>query len=255
MSKVELEAKRVLEKLFGKPVVIVYDKEPFQSESVSVKRLGSIESELKAMNPLLTPILLLSTSCYQIDEALGLVRNLQGNNRHYEVVVPGRLGSLGTVLSLGANKIHMTRMGALSSIDATLSGHGYPFKLFCNSICRHINIAELSELSIFSQKLVSSDPSLLLSIEKEIENYVPSRLRLSARQREFELKEKLFQIIKTSSELAKPEHLVNFLLSEAGSFDYWMYYHEVKKMGLNVNLIPVSEELEVLRINRILRGL
>ena len=252
MIKVETDVKTVLENLFGKPVVIVRDREPFQS--VSVKRLDSIRSELMAMDSSLSPLLFLSTSCYQIDEALDVVNGLQNDNRHYEVIVPCRLGSLGTVLSLGADKIHMTRMGALSSIDATLSGHGYPSNIFLNSIRRHINPAELSELRTFSQNVVDSDPDLLSSIDKEIEKYVPSHLRLEAKQRESELKEKLLHIIKTPSGLINHEHIVNFLLSEAGSFDYWMFYREVKKMGLNVDLISGNKEQKALEMHNVLRG-
>ena len=252
MIKVEKEVRRVLEKLFGKPVVIVWDKEPFQSKSV--KRLDSIKSELMAIDSLLTPVLFLSTSCYQVDESLDLVGSLQNSNRHYEVVVPGRIGSLGTVLSLGADKIYMTRMGALSSIDATLSGHGFPSKIFLYSVLRHINLAELTELRTFSQNTVDCDPDLLSSIEEEVGKYVPDHLKISAKQRELELNEKLLQIIKGHSGLVNPEHFVSFLLRESGSFDYWLYYRELERIGLNVQLISGSEEQKILKINEVLQG-
>lgn len=251
MTKAEMDKRSELENLFGKSVVVVCDREPFQS--VSVKRLDSIRSELMAMDPLLTPILFLSTSCYQVDEALDLVSHLQNNNRHYEVIVPARLGSLGTVLSLGAEKIYMTRMGALSSIDATLSGHGYP-NIFLNSIHRRINLAELSELRAFFQSVVDYDPNLLSSIEEEIEKYIPSSLGLRAKKRELELKDKLLRIIKVPSGLVNPEDFVSFLLRGAGSFDYWMYYRELKRIGLKVELIPSREEQKVLKINKVLQG-
>lgn len=55
-----------------------------------------------------------------------IARLLQDFDKNFEVLVPFRAHSAGTMLALGANKIVMTRLGELSPIDATTGNQFNP---------------------------------------------------------------------------------------------------------------------------------
>lgn len=234
-------------------ILSFFDRSDFYSrDTLSIERLNSSISQFLLRNPTKPLVLYLSSGCYQAENALEVVKLIKEYRDNYSVIVPKRLGSFATILSLGANKIYMTRQSALSTIDACLSGHDYPF-VVNNLIRRQINPAELSSLNDFIRNVLAEDDESIAKVYRVVEEFIPLDKQDKAEKRYQFLKSKLLEIVSEHNNLLCPRLFIDYLLLDAGSFDYWLDYSDLKCWGLSVELCSHAEEALIWKIEESLK--
>ena len=199
-------------------------------------------------------VLFVSSGCYQANEAIVLVEQFKKFQRGYEVIVPKRVGSFATIVALGATKIHMTRQAGLSTIDACLGGHGYP-SVVNNNTLRYVNPAEIASLREFVHDVLDADVKSMENVNRVIGEFVSSEIQKQAQERYHYLKTEILKIIAGHKNLVSSESFVDFLLLNAGSFDVWLNFSDLRHWGLTVELCSYEQEEKILEVENKLRGL
>lgn len=168
----------------------------------------------------------------------------------FEVIVPSKAHSAGTLICLGANNILMTKQATLGPIDPsvntplnpTISGMSprtYPvsveaIKGFLELIKSELGINKSNDLALILNKLLDKIHPLVLG-----EVY---RIRAQIKM----LAQKLLdnqQIINKKNK----QKIINFLCSDAGSHDYTINRKEAKR-DLNLNIDkPNDSEYDIIK--------
>jgi hypothetical protein len=165
-----------------------------------------------------------------------------------EVIVPSRAHSAGTLMTLGANKIIMTKQATLGPIDPSVNNSLNPqaangatvpvgveaIKGFIELATEEVGITGQPELGAVFSGLVNKVHPLVLG-----EVY-------RARNQTKMLANKLLE--GHINDEAKRKKIVAFLCSESGSHDYTINRREAKKLGLNVENPSVDLYATIKRI-------
>ena len=166
-----------------------------------------------------------------------------------QVIIPHKAHSGGTIISLGANEIIMTKQATLSPIDPSINtplnpfipnGRGSTFPVSVEAVKGYLEFAK-DELKI-------DDNTALANIFIKLSDYVhPLILGQAYRSRAQiqMLAEKLLQNQITDKEIT--QKIIAFLCSESGSHDYTINRHEAKKdLGLNVSK-PTEKQYHIIK--------
>ena len=157
---------------------------------------------------------------------------------NFEVIIPSKAHSAGTLISLGANTIVMTKQATLGPIDPTVNTPLNPqipgapanarFPVSVEAINGFIELAK-SELKIQDGNDLSEVLSILATHIHPLVLGQVYRTRSQIRM----LGKRLLQ--KHTSDVEKIERILSFLCSESGSHDYTIYRQEARdELGLNV---------------------
>ncbi len=166
---------------------------------------------------------------------VNLIRNFCDD---FEVIIPFNCHSAGTLISLGANRIVMTKQATLGPIDPSVNGPLNPAIPGTNNpnarvpvsvefVDSYLQMAK-SELGINDQKGLSD---ILIDLTKHIHPLTLGQVYKSKTQIKMLAKKLL-----ANHEIEK-EHeddVIKFLCSESGSHDYTMHRKEAKNLGLNI---------------------
>lgn len=178
-----------------------------------------------------------------------------------EIIIPNKCRSAGTLMSLGANRIIMTKQATLGPIDPSITRAVSPtipgtnpqqklpisvesVKGYFSLLKEEFGVKNDAALSAAYTKLTEYIHPLLLGdvyrTQKQIQMLAKKLLRMSYRKR---------GIIRS---------IVSFLCSDSGSHDYTINRTEAKKMGLHVEsptqetyielkkwFLDISKELEL----------
>lgn len=204
---------------------------------------------LDAIGPTKKISLLLHTNGGNTAAAWRLVNLIKTFCDQFEVIVPYKAMSAGTLISLGADQIVMTKQAALGPIDPSLHHPLGPQIPNGNQLARiPVSVeAVRGYLDAAKDDLKITDPTLLGSILMDLSNKVHplvlGEIFRSRAQIRF-LAEKLLKAHMQDSD--KVKKIIDFLCADSGSHDYTINRREAKSLGLPVET-PGSDFYEHLK--------
>lgn len=166
---------------------------------------------------------------------VNLIRNFC---KDFEVIVPFNCHSAGTLISLGANRIVMTKQATLGPIDPSVNGPLNPSIPGTNNpnakvpvsvefVDAYLQMAK-TELEITDQESLAK---ILIDLSQHIHPLTLGQVYKSKTQIQM-LAEKLLEHQDISKENKKS--IIKFLCSESGSHDYTIHRKEAKNLGLDI---------------------
>lgn len=167
-----------------------------------------------------------------------LVNLIRNYCKDFEVIIPFKCQSTATLISLGTDRIIMTRQATLGPIDPSING---PLNPQANWEGRNINVPIFIEhvngfIEMAKEDLKIKSSYELKDIYLKLAEFVhPLSLGVAykAKAQVKMLAEKLLKYHKI--ETANIPKVINFLCSESGSHDYTIYREEAKEeLGLNI---------------------
>lgn len=158
----------------------------------------------------------------------------------FEVLIPSKAHSSGTLISLGANTIIMTKQATLGPIDPSLNGPLNPqnpqvpnnpqarLPVSVESIKGYFELAK-KDLQI---KDTQSIANILIGLSNQVHPLVLGDVYRSRTQIQMLARKLLIKQIKDKKQIDK---IIAFLCSDSGSHDYTIYRREAKEeLGLNI---------------------
>lgn len=172
--------------------------------------------------------------------AWSLVNLIRQFCKEFEVIIPSKAQSSGTLISIGANTVVMTKQATLGPIDPSLNGPLNPqnpqvpqnpaarIPVSVESIKGYIELAK-EDLSISKEEELTK---VLLSLSEKVHPLVLGDVYRSRTQIQM-LARKLLS--KQLDDKERIEKIITFLTSDSGSHDYTIYRNEAKEeLGLNI---------------------
>jgi hypothetical protein len=175
-------------------------------------------------------------------------------NKEFEVIVPGKAHSAGTLICLGADNIVMTKQATLGPIDPSVETPlnpripgaqplpGVPTPIYPVSVedingfiqlaKEQLGIYESNDLAIVLETLAQKVDPLVLGKAYRTRN----QIRM--------LGNKL--LAKQINESEKAEKILDFLCSDSGSHDYTIFRREARELGLKVET-PSMEQYRIIK--------
>lgn len=155
-----------------------------------------------------------------------------------EVIIPSKCLSSGTIMSLGANSIIMTKQATLGPIDPSITTQLNPSATINGQeIKLPVSVEDIKGyLALATEELKISDPAslsqLLLSLGEKVHPLVLGKVYRSKSQIQMLATKLLSHQIDDSEKITK---IVNFLCSDSGSHDYTISRREAEnELGLNI---------------------
>lgn len=166
-----------------------------------------------------------------------------------EVIVPSKALSAGTLISLGANRIVMTKQASLGPIDPSLNGPlNPPVPGGAPNHKASVSVEAVQGfLDVVQEQLAVKDPQSLAAVWNHLSDKIHPLV--------------LGQIFRTRSQIRtlakrllayqgvdeeKREGIISFLCSDSGSHDHSINRREARSMGLNIE-IPSDELYAILK--------
>lgn len=183
--------------------------------------------------------LLLYTNGGDTLTAWSLVNLIRNFCHELEVIIPANCFSSGTLISLGANRIVMTKQASLGPIDPSINGPLNPMIPGINNpqakvpvsvefVKAYLEMAR-KDFGITSEKYMTE---ILLQLSEKIHPLTLGQVYKSKSQIQM-LAKKLMSWQKLSK--FKERNIINFLCSESGSHDYSIRRKEARdSLGLNI---------------------
>lgn len=174
--------------------------------------------------------------------AWSLVNLIRQFCTEFEVIIPSKSRSSGTIISLGADEIVMTKQATLGPIDPSINGPLNPanpqipnnpsarLPVSVESIQGFIELAK-EELHLNDE---SNLKDLLLSLSEKVHPLVLGNAYRARAQIQMVAK-KLLKKQLGPDKVDKIDEIISFLCSDSGSHDYAIYRNEAKdELGLNI---------------------
>lgn len=191
--------------------------------------------------------LILHTSGGDTAAAWRIVNLLRIFSDDLEVIVPNKAHSAGTLISLGANVIVMTKQATLGPIDPSLSGPlspsvpGAPHQrvpVSVEAVQGYIDLAR-GEVGIQNDGVLGQ---ILNSLSQQVHPLVLGQIFRSRNQIRSLAEDLLNGQLDDKSARGK---IIDFLCSESGSHDRTINRREARQLGLNVET-PTQELYDVI---------
>ena len=154
-----------------------------------------------------------------------------------EILIPSKAMSAGTLMSIGADKILMTKQAVLGPIDPSINnplnprvdvgGPQKPVSVSVESVRGYLNLTR-EELSIRGDDNLTR---LLLALSEQIHPLVLGDIFRSREQIRFLARKLLPRQVKDED---KVRSIVDFLCADSGSHDYTIDRREANELGLNI---------------------
>ena len=154
-----------------------------------------------------------------------------------EVIIHNKCRSAGTLMSLGANRIIMTKQATLGPIDPSITGPMSPTIPGTNPQ-RRLSISVESVKGYFSllkEEFGTKDDNAISAAYTKLAEYIHPLVLgdVYRTQKQIQmLAKKLLQMSYTDKKIMKS--IITFLCSDSGSHDYTISRTEAKKLGLNI---------------------
>lgn len=178
--------------------------------------------------------------------ARNIVNLLRMYGDSLQVIVPHKAHSSGTIISLGANEIVMTKQATLGPIDPSI--HTILNPQVNGNVCPVSVEAVKGYLEFAKNELNITDPNVLSDIFQKLTDFVHPLVLGEVYRSKAQIQmmaEKLLRNQVTDPE--KIKKIVDFLCSESGSHDYTINRREAKEeLGLNI-VKPSEKQYELIK--------
>ncbi|UYT57783.1 ATP-dependent Clp protease proteolytic subunit [Brucella sp. MAB-22] len=236
-------------KLETRVVTYVTGDRPSLETQISPDCFDIFVDVLDEIGPTKKISLILHTNGGSTSAAWRLVNLIKTFCDEFEVIVPNKAMSAGTLISLGANSIIMTKQAALGPIDPSLTHPLGPQFQAGNQLARiPVSVeAVRGYLDAAREDLKVTDATvlggLLNNLSDKVHPLVLGEIFRSQAQIRYLGTKLLSGHIQDHD---KVNEIVNFLCAESGSHDYTINRREAIDLGLNV-VKPDSELYELLK--------
>lgn len=172
----------------------------------------------------------------------------------FEVIIPSKARSSGTIISLGADNIMMTKQATLGPIDPSLNSPLNPqnpqapnnplarIPVSVESIQGFFDLAKL-ELKLNDERNLKE---VLLNLAEKVHPLVLGNVYRSRTQIQM-VARKLLQKQLGLGETEKIDKIISFLCSDSGSHDYAIYRNEARdELGLSIEK-PDDEQYVIIK--------
>ena len=204
---------------------------------------------LEQIGPTQRITLILHTDGGQTLAAWRLVNLIRIFCDELEVVIPLKALSAGTLISIGADRVIMTKQAALGPIDpsvnnplnpqANIGGQVKQIPVSVESVRGYLDAAR-EELNIRGPQELSA---VLLNLTNHIHPLVLGEIFRSQAQIRFLAKKLLPRQVKSDEQI---QSIINFLCADSGSHDYTINRREAADLGLNVEK-PSDDFYKIIR--------
>ena len=236
----------------GKLLVYITGDKPGMETQISHEVHDLFLNHLDKFNLPKKIILYLYTRGGDTMAAWSLINLLRQFCDEYEVIVPSKSRSAGTLICLGADNIIMTKQATLGPIDPSLNSHLNPqnptfpqnpqarVPISVESIKGYFDYAK-EELNIHNEEELTK---IFLGLSNQIHPVVIGSV-FRSRQQILMLATKLLKKhFGTDDE--KMKKIISFLCSDSGSHDYPIFRREAVEFGLHVEK-PSSELYTIIK--------
>lgn len=159
-----------------------------------------------------------------------------------EVIVSAKALSAGTLISLGANNIIMTKQAALGPIDPSINHPLNPIVPNAPHVKAPVSVEAITGYLDAAAELGIKDAAnltqILLDLSNKVHPLVLGQIFRSRSQIRFLAKKLLKRQVNDEQKI---KEIIDFLCAESGSHDYTINRREAREMGLNIE--NPSEEL------------
>lgn len=247
MYRERVELYKQLEKEFNSKILLyVTSDRPNMGAQIASDVIEYFIDHLDKICPCEKISLFLYTRGGDTSAARNIVNLLRMYGDSLQVIVPYKAHSSGTIISLGANEIVMTKQATLGPIDPSIhtalnpriDGNIYPVSV--EAVKGYLEFAK-SELDI-------TDSNALSKIFEKLTDYVHPLVLGEVYRSKAQIQmmaEKLLRYQVTDPE--KMKKIVEFLCSDSGSHDYTINRREAKEeLGLNI-VKPSEKQYELIK--------
>jgi len=211
--------------------------------------IGPFVSLLDQIGPTKKLSLILDTNGGQTSAAWRLINLIRSFGDELEIIIPTKAMSAGTLMSLGADRIVMTKQAALGPIDPSLPNHPLA-PLSINLVGQQQRVpvsAEAVRGYIDEVRKGIQDPAALASVWINLASQVHPLVlgeifRLGEQIRSLARMLIGRQVVDES----KREQIIQLLCSDSGSHDYTINRRQATEMGLTIEK-PSAETYGILR--------
>lgn len=248
MYRDRAELYRALEKEFDSNILVyVTSDRPNMGAQISSDVIDYFIAHLDKIGPCEKISLFLYTRGGDTSAARNIVNLLRMYCEKLQVIVPHKAHSSGTIISLGANEIVMTKQATLGPIDPSLHtalnprvADGGIFPVSVEAVKGYLEFAK-NELEI-------KDSTALASIFEKLSDFVHPLVLGEVYRSKAQIQmmaEKL--LLNQVTEPEKIKKIIEFLCSESGSHDYTINRREAQnELGLNI-VKPSSVQYELIK--------
>lgn len=188
---------------------------------------------LDAIGPVPRISLILYTQGGDTSTAWNLVNLIHMFCDEFELITPAKCRSAGTLISLGADRIVMTKQATLGPIDPSLQHPLGPQIPGASPDARApVSVEAVNGfLEAFENNGKKLDPKILLDLSNKVHPLVLGQI-FRSRQQIRTLAERLLK--RVISDKKKITGIIDFLCSDSGSHDYTINRREAVTLGLDV---------------------
>lgn len=248
MYRERIELYQQLEREFNSKVIAyITSDRPNMGAQIAPDVIDYFIDHLDKIGPCEKISLYLYTRGGDTSAARNIVNLLMMYCDRLQVIVPHKAHSSGTIISLGANEIVMTKQATLGPIDPSLhtalnpkTKDGNFFPVSVEAVKGYLEFAK-NELSI-------TDSTALASIFEKLTDFVHPLVLGEVYRSKAQIQMMAEQLLKNQvTEPEKVKKIIDFLCSESGSHDYTINRREAKnELGLNI-INPTSEQYEIIK--------
>jgi hypothetical protein len=185
--------------------------------------------------------LLLHTNGGHTATAWRLINLLRSFCDDFEVIVPSKAMSAGTLMSLGANRIVMTKQAALGPIDPSLNHPLNPSIPMGNQMARvPVSVeAVRGYIDEIKRDLKSQDAltAVWVNLADKVHPLVLGEIFRQREQIRFLARQ---LVVNQVSDSKKQDKIIDFLCADSGSHDYTINRREAEKLGLVIEKPSVN---------------
>ena len=253
MAKGYRERRRMLQELErargSKTILYVTGDRPGWQTQISTEVVDLFVDHLDEISTVPKISLLLYTNGGDGLAAWNIVNLLRQFCEQFEVILPLKGLSAGTLMSLGANTIVMTKQATLGPIDPSIMGPLCPMipgappnaraPVSVEAIKGYLDLAT-KELGI---KDSAGMAQIFTFLSQQIHPLVLGQIFRSRTQIQYLARRLLTHQVQDAE---KVERIIAFLCSESGSHDYTINRREARELGLNVET-PTDDLYRLLR--------
>lgn len=250
MYSERIDIYKKLERSFkSKVLVYVTSDRPNMGAQIAKDVIDCFINQLDTIGPCKKISLILYTRGGDVSAARNIVNLINMYCDFLQVIVPHKAHSSGTIISLGADEIVMTKQATLGPIDPTIQT---PLNPVAPEGRERVGVsveAVKGYLSYAKEELGITDKALLADIFIKLSNYVHPLVLGEVYRSRAQIQMLAEQLVKGQvKDEGKVKNIVDFLCSDSGSHDYTINRREAaNQLGLNVKK-PTEKQYELIKM-------